>query len=415
LASWPATLCQSPIWEKNVRDEVKEGKISEAELNKKRSNMLSIGQHLEVAADETSRIPILLIQRPGVRNPDSAAHHYGCGWDFIAPSGWGMPFLVSFVYRGAHVGGLREERNICHEGRIPYFPQEFPDTESGKLYLEDEKNYNEKTYNRRPASKRANYKKYGLCHPFGADWKSLVIEWKSCCRRVLQSYGLTVSDESVDDDVCVDANGGSKVYGEKPEDGIPYGQYFYVLREKALLREMMEVLFLQTIHGKSSVVSMAPTSDKRRDLLIFLLHHHENALVTVSFQCIGRGHASDNALISIPSSDDLKDIIADKKCVGPVEPLHKGPKTAFPVVANLFEVDKSLVKNIGLCTRWTIGQVTSGRYSLRTGKGSGMGQVSVLGLVACLQAQPSSTDGCIVLIRNISSQQYRFAKINVTL
>ena len=59
-----------------------------------------------------------------------------------------MPFLVSFVYRGAHVGGLREERNICHEGRIPYFPREFPDTESGKLYLENEKNYNEETYNR---------------------------------------------------------------------------------------------------------------------------------------------------------------------------------------------------------------------------------------------------------------------------
>ena len=231
--------------------------------------------------------------------------------------------------------------------------------------------------------------------------------------HVLQSYGSTVCDENADDGMCVDANDGGQVYEEKHENGISYGQSFYVLREKALLRKMMEVLFLQTMHGKSSVVSVTPKSDKRRDLLVSLLHHHENALVTVSFQCIGRGQASDNALISIPSSDDFEGIMSDQNCAGPVEPLHKGPKTAFPAIADLFEVDKSLVKNIGLCTRWTIGQVTSGRYSLRTGKGSGIGQISALGLVACLQAQPSTTDGCIVLIRNISSQQYRFAKINV--
>ena len=59
-----------------------------------------------------------------------------------------MPFLVSFVYRGAHVGGLREERNIHLEGQVPYFPRDFPDTKSGQLYLDDEKAKSEEFYNR---------------------------------------------------------------------------------------------------------------------------------------------------------------------------------------------------------------------------------------------------------------------------
>lgn len=59
-----------------------------------------------------------------------------------------MQFLVSFVYRGAHIGGLREERNMHLEGQIPYFPKEFPDTKSGELYMADEKSRKEEAFNR---------------------------------------------------------------------------------------------------------------------------------------------------------------------------------------------------------------------------------------------------------------------------
>ena len=74
--------------------------------------------------------------------------NYGSGWDFIAPSGWGMAFWVSFVYRGAHVGGQREERNISLEGKSLYFPKEYPDTKAGRKYLEEQKVKNEEVYKR---------------------------------------------------------------------------------------------------------------------------------------------------------------------------------------------------------------------------------------------------------------------------
>ena len=59
-----------------------------------------------------------------------------------------MPFLVSFVYRGAHVGGLREDQNIHLESQIPYFPKMFPDTKSGTMFLEKEEFESEEAYNR---------------------------------------------------------------------------------------------------------------------------------------------------------------------------------------------------------------------------------------------------------------------------
>ena len=48
LANWPKSICQSPLWDAEIRNEVKKTKISEAQLNMKRSEMLNIGQRLEV-------------------------------------------------------------------------------------------------------------------------------------------------------------------------------------------------------------------------------------------------------------------------------------------------------------------------------------------------------------------------------
>ena len=269
---------------------------------------------------------------------------------------------------------------------------------------------------RRPPGKRTNYEKYGVCYPFGADWRSLVIDWKRCCREVLKRFGSSIGVQDVTLGVHTgkigecrfgDYVGKSEVLIE--DDG------FYVLRDKMLLRTINDLIFSQTfpMRKRPSDDSMTSLDNKRLDVLRHLFNFHQNALVAVSFQCLSGGQPSDNALISIPSKDDFQNRKADKKCAGSVEALHKGPKSAFPAIADAYEISRSLVNTIGLCARWTIGQVTSGKYSLRTGKGAGIGFVTVPGLLVCLEAQPSSSEGCIVLLRNVTSQQYRFARINV--
>jgi ribonuclease P/MRP protein subunit POP1 len=55
----------------------------------------------------------------------------GCGWDVIAPLGWGMPFWRCFIMQGARTGGLREFQALCTESLVPYVPQGCPDTAAG--------------------------------------------------------------------------------------------------------------------------------------------------------------------------------------------------------------------------------------------------------------------------------------------
>ena len=270
---------------------------------------------------------------------------------------------------------------------------------------------------RRPPGKRTNYEKYGVCHPFGADWRSLVIEWKNCCREVLKSLGSSIGVQDMTFGVHTGKTDECRVGENVDKSEMLIEDGFYVLRDKVLLRTMNELLFFQTfpLRKRPADASLTSLAGKRADVLRHLFQCHQDALVAVSFQCLSGGQPSDNALISIPSKDDFENRRADKKCAGPVEALHKGPKAAFPAIADAYGISRSLVKSIGLCTRWTIGQVTSGRYSLRTGKGTGIGLVTVPGLLACLEAQPSSSEGCVVLLRNVTSQQYRFGRINVIL
>ena len=64
LSRWPSDCAVSPVWEEHVRREVKETKIPEQELNRRRSQLLIPGSRLDLGK-ETARIPILLLQQPG--------------------------------------------------------------------------------------------------------------------------------------------------------------------------------------------------------------------------------------------------------------------------------------------------------------------------------------------------------------
>ena len=64
LSRWPSDCAVSPVWEEHVRREVKETKIPEQELNRRRSQLLIPGSRLDLGK-ETAQIPILLLQQPG--------------------------------------------------------------------------------------------------------------------------------------------------------------------------------------------------------------------------------------------------------------------------------------------------------------------------------------------------------------
>ncbi|XP_029927547.1 ribonucleases P/MRP protein subunit POP1 isoform X2 [Myripristis murdjan] len=67
---------------------------------------------------------------------------------------------------------------------------------------------------------------------------------------------------------------------------------------------------------------------------------------------------------------------------------------------------------ISHCSRVTLGWVTQGDFSLSAGCGEALGFVSLTGLLNTLLNQPAEQRG-LVLLRNPTSLQYRFAKINI--
>ena len=120
-------MSNGPFWESKARDGATLERISDFELNRLRSEKCLVpGTELHLGREE-SKVPVLLLHKPGL-----SGSGFGAGWDVVVPAGWGrcsllkaaqhstvtynifagMPFWMNFVFRGARVGGLREESHL---------------------------------------------------------------------------------------------------------------------------------------------------------------------------------------------------------------------------------------------------------------------------------------------------------------
>ncbi|XP_017773792.1 PREDICTED: ribonucleases P/MRP protein subunit POP1 [Nicrophorus vespilloides] len=161
----PANLNVGPIWDSEIRAEVKSSKISNAEITELQSLLLVPGSEIE---RPPAPIPVMLIQKQGVTN-------YGSGWDVVIPSGWAQPFWLGFLMWGGRAGGLRETEQINFEfGRADYLE---PDSAAGKLYETELAELHTKKFFRLPPNKRCNYNKFSIASPFSCNWEIICRDW----------------------------------------------------------------------------------------------------------------------------------------------------------------------------------------------------------------------------------------------
>lgn len=165
LYSHEPDISVTPLWDRTIRQDVKESKISNAAFAELRSQLLVPGSELEGTGVP---VPLLLIQRPG-------NFGYGAGWDVVIPAAWGQAFWMAFVMRGARVGGLRETASIDFEMGFTDFLM--PDTLAGKIEGDNTCETLKEKYFKRPPNKRTNYNKYSIVSPFNYKWELLVGEW----------------------------------------------------------------------------------------------------------------------------------------------------------------------------------------------------------------------------------------------
>lgn len=122
-------LSSSVLWNETIRNRISNEMVTTHEYCSLRAEHVIVPGKSCQFENAMQPVPILLIQRPGSQNPAYKRLGYGCGWDIIAPAGYGMNIWLSLIMWGARPGGLREFDSIAREMGTE---QHLPDTVGGK-------------------------------------------------------------------------------------------------------------------------------------------------------------------------------------------------------------------------------------------------------------------------------------------
>lgn len=268
-----------------VRKWSTQNKMSNCKINTLRSKYVISGND-KIALDEHSMsvIPILLIQRPGQCQPiyrTGILKHffylykiikstmfvkgYGSGWDIVLPAKWAMPFWLGLIMNGCQPGGLRDTTTLVIERCLPQ--SDGPDTDAGKIRAVQEKEEAMQKHFKLPPQMRTNYIKLGFQTPFHCPWDILSNEWMSNYKKVIVLRNIKVLS--------------------------------YLQNLTSILKEKINVDKLKT-----------EFSD------------FEHCLIPISLTISHKGILKSNSHVCLPTPDDLNKLETESY-LGPLEKIHK--------------------------------------------------------------------------------------------
>lgn len=187
------------------------------------------------------------------------------------PAKWAMPFWLGLIINGCQPGGLRDTTTMVVERCLPQ--SDGPDTDAGKVKAMQEKEEAMQKHFKLPPQMRINYIKLGFQTPFHCPWDILCNEWMSNYNKsfVLRNIkALTYLQNLI-----------SK------------------LKENSKLKEKIDVDNLKT---------------EFPDL--------ENCLIPISLAISHKGVLKPNSHVCLPTPDDLNKIVTESY-LGPLEKVHK--------------------------------------------------------------------------------------------
>ena len=396
-----------------------------------------------------SRIPIILVQRPGVCNfiTSQTNPSHSSGWDLIIPSGFAMAFWVALVYRGARVGGIREAKSICLQAGLLSAPDDYPDTIAGQAELECESELRKAKHGRMPPAKRPNFVKLGFVSPFNFEFQKLLTEWHIKWNSIYNS----TCEVKQDSDTTISVLRNKKML---------HLLQSAVTNPKAFLKKSLKGKALDPIQEQSVLKRVLSTETGKK-----LVSEEISSLVPVRLSVLQRGVPAMYGHICFPLYNDLKALDDDKTFGGPFEPKHADPdqanrkeerkerlrlrkrrkrgkgkkgsadvstedtsvvkikgkeKTSVMLTPGDQEVRMESKENeisspiLGSTSRDIIGFIKNGDFDLATGQGLGFGFCSVAALLALMENQKDRMV-CLALVRNQTSLQYRFSSISLLL
>ncbi|DAA22604.1 ribonucleases P/MRP protein subunit POP1 isoform X1 [Bos taurus] len=474
LEGVPVECSHSFLWNQDICKSVTENKISDQDLNRKRSELLVPGSQLFLGPHE-SKVPILLIQQPG-KVTGHEQRGWGSGWDILLPKGWGMAFWIPFIYRGARVGGLKETLVHSQYKRSPNVPDDFPDCPAGVLFAEEQAKHLLEKYKRRPPAKRPNYVKLGTLAPFYCPWEQLTRDWESRVQAPEESsaasspsggesgssrdgvprvaepgrtaqlsddQGTPLCDSSGPEGV-MDTDCPATMGTEEATSQSAASSPLCVLRSRRLLRQLSAWCGPRPGGRQATQRAGRGQQGLTGEACPAMLDAFPRALVWVRLALLGKGSPGPHTLICVPAEEDLLQLSRDWLYHGPQEPKHSDPfKSQIREQKEKKKLEKRLNQGraaseglaeggpvagpqpltLGLwsgplpvvtshCSRVLLGFVTQGDFSMAVGCGEALGFVSLTGLLDMLSKQPGLDRG-LVLLRPPASLQYRFARITI--
>lgn len=314
-----------------------------------------------------------------------------------------MPFWLGLIMNGCQPGGLRETSTMILEQCLPR--QDEPDTDAGKISVTLERDEAMQKHFKRPPQMRVNYVKLGFQTPFHCPWDILCDEW-------------TLSSSST----CV-------------------------------LRNLKVLAHIQSLILKlKEKIDINKLKTEFPDFM--------NCLVPIRLNISHKGVLKSNSHVCLPTSDDLKNI-GSKSYLGPQEKIHKDSNAFKRKVYRLehkkllrslkrkrvLEKKKNTViskrvkrkcsptsqivkeymnqmKKLWIseeklplkhsCDRVILGFSYKSHYSFTLAKSVGIGYMPGPALLELFNLWSESKSNLpYVLVRNPSTNQYRYALLNV--
>ena len=379
VISYDALLAQSDLWRPEVRREVKEKKLSIADIHILRRAVLIPGSQLKIGK-YTAHLPIICCQHPGGGGGGAAAADecWGSGVEVLLPESWGKDFWLSLVYNGARAGGLQEVAAADFENGNLSFPRSRPDSVEGARMAEVAEEEAIRKYFAKPIAKRVNHLRLGARFPFRSPWATLVEDWKDW-EDWTGGGGGEGCDSELKERAAEDCgNGAMRITKQSNKDGI-----FAVVRDRVLLGHVKELISSDYSSSSSPLPSHLSLS---------------NYLIPVRVTADQKGVILPFSLLCAPTSQDVEDYskslvrrknVVSSSWIPPEEPLHfvseqhrrhlkmAVKKSGQGLGAGRFPISASDPESVAdVCSRLTMGFVVEGKLSLRLGKPRGIGFVA---------------------------------------
>ncbi|KAI8086552.1 NUC188 domain-containing protein [Halteromyces radiatus] len=372
-SNWSEVICRSDIWNETIRHECTSSKVPEHKLLKRREMALLPGAKLPFTKDD-SKIPILLIQRNGplFDRPSQvsvARVEHIEGWTLILPRAFALPFWRSLVFAGARTGGLYDIHNMHFDSGYSCFPYDYPTTKA----FDDHQSVIGKTakqkWERQPPAKRLNYSKLDIDSPFIIPFKQLL----------LPSASLTNdASNSKNDDYNQTYGHGALLQNDK--------LVAMIMNSRNIGKESVERQILDLMISSMTTRGMVTTAKQQQPLLL------ETMMVKTRVVSLHDGTLDSGARIYLVKDEMVyQDYVTNQKNIKSEKPINPLPEDL-------------------------IGYVTTGRYSLLTGKGQGIGACSAFGLYQLqeIDSRQKRLKKRFVLVRNLTSREYKPAILYIT-